>query len=289
MITFLGAHWFEILLSVLTLVLGAVLGPAIERLVLGEQSYSLDTGQGGLTVQQAINQSSHYYYDSSIHFDSPVIVLPASGSAGWRITNDADVRERAGILGVYISLAIGAAFVFLKYRILILTLLGTVMTFGTAAFVSSLVYLARRRIIIGKSWSLILLWAIFLYSTAALDIYLLLNPVFDTGNYQTLIRAFEDGGMDAVLGEYELTGVFFVAFQFFGVMAFCLMAYLLLSSLVFLWSSVNLAAGARWPRVWTLLRRILRTSPSSTGVVATLLAFLAVLLCSGIIGSWISP
>ncbi len=47
MIAFLEAHWFEILLSVLTLVLGAVLGPAIERLVLGDRSYGLEAAQGG--------------------------------------------------------------------------------------------------------------------------------------------------------------------------------------------------------------------------------------------------
>ena len=288
MITFLEAHWFEILLSVLTLVLGAALGPAIERLVLGDRSYGVEAAQGGLTVQRAIHQSSYFYHDSSVYFDSPVIIVPTSAPGGWRTASEEDVRERAGWVGVYIALAFGAAFVYLKYRIVILVLLAMVMTFGTAAFVSSLLYLARRGTIVGRSWSLILVWAIFLYSTAGLDIYLLLNPVFDSGNYQALIQAFEGGGMSEVLAQYELTGVFFVAFQVFGVVAFCLMAYLLLTSLVFLWSSVNLAAGARGSRLWTLLRRVLRTSPSSTGVVATLLAFLAVLLCSGVVGSWIS-
>jgi hypothetical protein len=158
---FLEVHWFEILLSVLTLVLGAALGPAIERLVLGDHSYGVEAAQGGLTVQQAIHQSSYFYHDSSVYFDSPVIIVSASAPGGWRTASEEDVRERAGWVGVYIALAFGAAFVYLKYRILILALLAIVMTFGTAAFVSSLLYLARRGIIVGRSWSLILLWAIF--------------------------------------------------------------------------------------------------------------------------------
>jgi len=161
-----------------------------------------------------------------------------------------------------------------------------IMTFGAATSVSALVYLARRGVIIGRSWSLTLLWATFLYATAPLDVYLLQNPVYDTGRYQDLIQAFDNGGMGQLVGDFGLTGVFFVAFQFFGVVTFVLMAYLLLAGLVFLWSSVNIAADARALWFWDLLRRVLRTSPSSTGVVATVMAVLALLLCSGAVGSW---
>jgi hypothetical protein len=280
MINFLAAHWFDIFLAALTLVLGAAFGPAIERLVLGDRPGNIEAVQGGLTVQQVVSLTSYQYSPS-------VIIVSPSMGAEWTLSQR-DVRERAGLVGFYIALAFGAAFLYLRYRVLVFVLLGTVMTFGTASSVSALLYLARRGVIIGRSWSLILLWAIFLYTTAALDIYLLLNPVFAAGNYRDLIEAFQDGGMQGLLDQYHLTGVFFVAFQVFGVLSFLLMAYLLLSSLIFLWSSVNLAVGARGWRLWDILRRVLRTSPVSAGIIATLLALLASLLCSGLVGTWIS-
>ncbi len=282
MISVLSAHWFEIVFGALTLVLGAVLGPAIERLVLGGHSARPEIVHDGLTIQQVISVTSV----TSFNFNSTVPATPHSPPLTANALSSGEPYERAGILGAYIALAFGAAFVYLKYRTPILVLLIMIMTFGAATSVSALVYLARRGVIIGRSWSLTLLWATFLYATAPLDVYLLQNPVYDTGRYQDLIQAFDNGGMGQLVGDFGLTGVFFVAFQFFGVVTFVLMAYLLLAGLVFLWSSVNIAADARALWFWDLLRRVLRTSPSSTGVVATVMAVLALLLCSGAVGSW---
>jgi hypothetical protein len=279
MTTFLATHWFEIILSTLTLILGAVLGPAIERLVLGDRPVPFTPVQSALTIQQAINITTY-------HVEAPTSSPPPSTSS--RTSADDDDSEWVWIAGLAVLLFVAAA-TYLRYRTLILTVLIVVMAFGVATSISALAYLARQGLIVGRSWSITLLWAVVLFVTGPVNVYLLLNPVFHSGRYEDLIRAFEHGGLWEVMDKFDVDGVFFVAYQFIGVISFLGMAYLLLAGLLFLWSSVNLAISARGRRLWAFLRRVLLTTPGNTAFAATVLAIISLLMCSGVIANWIAP
>jgi hypothetical protein len=278
MTNLLATHWFEIVLSALTLVLGAVLGPAIERLVLGARSVRFTPVQSALTIQQAINITTY-------HVESPS--PKPSPSTTPRTSTDNDDNEWVWIAGLLV-LAFVATATYLRYRTLVLTVLIVVMTFGVATSISALIYLARQGFIVGWPWSITLLWAVVLFLTAPVNVYLLLNPVFHTGRYEDLIRAFERGRLREVIGKFDVDGVFFVFYQVLGVVAFLGMAYLLLAGLLFLWSSVNLAIDARGYRLWAFVRRVLLTTPGKTASGATILAIISLLMCSGVVANWIS-
>lgn len=252
-------HWFDIVLALVTLFLGPVVHVMLFR-------HADSAGRSSsLTLNHVWIQASPIRAQETRR-DTGIAISQPEGDKGTDVL----------IFAVLISLA--AAGLYLKHREQITYALARLTIFSFVIFLSTLVYLASRRL--RADW--FLFGTSLLFVVLALGIYSLHRPFFGAARYSQMLATFGEGGLEAVVRDFGI-GVFLPVYQFLGVLILALVCIAVLLRTIFVWSSVNLAVGARGQRLWLALARKTASAGPRTGLYKYMMgaAVFGLILSSG--------
>ncbi|MFW6015479.1 MAG: hypothetical protein ACOCRK_03515 [bacterium] len=247
----------KVVLSLMTAIVGAVVGPLISKFLFSENKFS----EG--KVNNIIDKTSLNYNKINIFISNTIINKEkpnqTKNNPENKVASNSNNLTEDLVMGIILSVTVALILVslYLKYRLQINQILLISTFFVVSTSMSAIIFLIKKRINIDKDFKIYIAWIIIATIFVPINLYFLNNPLYlNEINKVQILNMMENQGWGFLISEYGFNTLSFLSYQVIGILVLILFILHIFLGTLHTWSVVNLYTNIKCRKLWELILKI---------------------------------